>query len=391
MDMDAFFASIEERDNPELRGKAVIVGSPPGMREVVSTCNYEARKYGVRSAMSSDEAYRRCPHAVFVTPHFYKYKEASDKVHAIMAEYTDKIEFVSLDEGYMDVTGSELVFGKAEDIALEIQRRVLNTVGTTCSVGVGYSMMSAKCASEEKKPRGFFVIRTPEEFAALMRDRPVRELYGIGTKTAEKLTSMGLRTVGQLASVPSERLKLFGSMGEEIKKHALGLDSREVVPNAPQKSIGRETTFLKDISDREFLTDTLLLLAGDVSYRLHAKGLWGRTVTLKIKFADMKSITRSYSGKYVRSSDEICRIAARLLEEQPLTKQVRLIGVSVSNLTDKAYAQLSFDSDPNSEQKAGALDNTVFRLKQEFGRGILKTAKEISAEKHLSELYEHSD
>ena len=166
--MDAFFASIEERDNPELVGKPVIVGSPPGTRGVVSTCNYIARQYGVRSAMSSAEAYRRCPHAVFVKSHFNKYTEASSQVHSIMAEYTDKIEFVSLDEGYMDVTGSELLFGSAEKIAREIQKRVFETVRTTCSVGVGYSMMSAKCASEEKKPRGFFVIDSPEKFSEIM-------------------------------------------------------------------------------------------------------------------------------------------------------------------------------------------------------------------------------
>lgn len=390
LDMDAFFAAIEERDNPQLRGKAVIVGSPPGMRGVVSTCNYEARKYGVRSAMSSDEAYRRCPHAVFVQPHFSKYKEASDKVHAIMAEYTDKLEFVSLDEGYMDVTGSELLFGKAEDIAPEIQRRVFETVGTTCSVGVGYSMMSAKCASEEKKPRGFFVIRTPEEFAALMRDRPVRELYGIGTKTAEKLTSMGIRTIGQLAAAPESRLRSFGNMGAEIKNHALGLDSREVVTSAPPKSIGRETTFLKDISDRGLLRDTLLLLAGDISYRLHLKGMWGKTVTLKIKFADMKSITRSYSGKYVRGSDEIYRTAETLFEAQTLSKPIRLIGVSVSNLTDKAYVQLSFNTDVSGDDKNSVLDNTLFKLKREYGRGIIKTAKEIAAEGRLYEEYENN-
>lgn len=390
LDMDAFYASIEERDNPELIGKPVIVGSPPGTRGVVSTCNYIARKYGVRSAMSSTEAYRRCPHATFVKPHFKKYKEASDIVHSIMAEYTDKLEFVSLDEGYMDVTGSELLFGSAEKIAKEIQRRVYESVGTTCSVGVGYSLMSAKCASEEKKPKGFFAINNPEEFLTLMYDRPVGELYGIGKKTAERLTNMGIKTVGRLASTDPDRLASFGSMGAELINHARGIDNREVITDAAPKSIGRETTFLKDVTDRELLCDTLLLLSGDVSYRLYKHEMWGKTVTLKIKFMDMKSITRSYSGKYVRSTEQIYKIAARLLEHEALPKAVRLIGVSVSNLTDEPYVQLSFDSEANSAIKESALGDTILKIKTEFGRNMLKTAKELAAEERLTKEYEES-
>lgn len=385
--MDAFFASIEERDNPELVGKPVIVGSPPGTRGVVSTCNYIARQYGVRSAMSSAEAYRRCPHAVFVKSHFNKYTEASSQVHSIMAEYTDKIEFVSLDEGYMDVTGSELLFGSAEKIAREIQKRVFETVRTTCSVGVGYSMMSAKCASEEKKPRGFFVIDSPEKFSEIMNDRPVGELYGIGKKTAEKLIHMGIKTIGQLSKTDPDRLISFGNSAIELINHARGLDTREVVPDAPPKSIGRETTFLKDTDDRELLCDTLLILSNDVSYRLFRKGMWGKTVTLKVKFADMKSITRAYSGIYIRSSEQIYKTVKKILDEQPLPKPVRLIGVSVSNLTDKAYEQISFEPEAKVNEKASALGDTILKIKQEFGRNALKTAKEIAAEERLTNEY----
>lgn len=386
LDMDAFFAAIEERDNPELRGKPVIVGAPPGTRGVVSTCNYIAREYGVRSAMSSNEAYRRCPHAVFVQSHFAKYREASELVHAIMAKYTDKIEFVSLDEGYMDVSGSELLFGSAENIAKELQRRVFETVGTTCSVGVGYSMMSAKCASEEKKPRGFFVINSPEEFMKLTKDRPVGQLYGVGVKTAEKLCRIGIKTIGQLAEASPDRLYPFGNMGIEMKKHAMGQDEREVIPEAPPKSIGRETTFLKDTLDKELLCDTLLLLAEDVGYRLHKKGLWCKTVTLKIKYADMKSITRSRSDRYVRSGDEIYRIAKEILMSEQIEKPIRLIGVATSNLTDTAYEQVTFE-DEATKEKSEILNDTIFRLKEEFGRGMLKTAKEIAAEEYVLKEY----
>ncbi|MDY4212523.1 MAG: DNA polymerase IV [Eubacteriales bacterium] len=383
LDMDAFFASVEERDNPAIVGKPVIVGSPPGTRGVVSTCNYIARKYGVHSAMSSAEAYRRCPSAVFIKPHFAKYKDASDKVHAIMAEYTDKIEFVSLDEGYMDVTGSEFVFGAAEDIAKTIQRRVFETVRLTCSVGVGYSMMSAKCASEEKKPRGFFVIRSPREFAELMKNRPVGELYGIGKKTAERLNSIGIRTVGQLAAASDERLYMFKNMAHEMRLHAEGIDNREVTPNAAPKSIGRETTFLTDMdshkpSDRQTLYDTLYMLADDVSFRLYRKGLWCKTVTLKLKFADMKSITRAYSGGCVRSREKLYSAAKSLFDGETINKNVRLIGISTSNLTDIKCEQLSFMAQSGEDMQKEVLSDTVMRLKNDFGRGAIKTAKELA-------------
>ena len=385
LDMDAFFASIEERDNPSLKGKPVIVGAPPGTRGVVSTCNYIARRFGVHSGMSSKEAYQRCPDAVFVNPHFSKYKEASNKVHKIMSRYTDMIEFVSLDEGYMDVTGSELLFGSAEKIAKELKKLVFETVRVTCSVGVGYSMMSAKCASEEKKPNGFFVISSPEEFCALMHPRSVRELYGIGGKTAERLFSMGIKTIGQLANQPPERLRRLGPSGEELIKHAKGIDNRKVTANSTPKSIGRETTFLKDITDKDLLYDTLLLLSEDVSYRLYLRGLWCKTVTLKIKFSDMKSITRAQTGRYLKDSDEIYKTAKQILDCQTLVSPVRLIGVTGSNLTDKAYVQLSFDGSDSAE--SNVLGNTMFNIKQKFGRGTIKTAKEIVAKAHLADEY----
>lgn len=379
--MDAFFASIEERDDPSLKGKPVIVGSAPDERGVVSTCNYIARKYGVRSAMSSAEAYRRCPHAVFIHSHYGKYKEASDIVHSIMSEYTDQIEFLSLDEGYMDVTGSEFLFGSAEKIAKEIQKRVYESVGTTCSVGVGYNMMSAKYASEEKKPNGFFVINTPDEFKKLTHDRPVGELYGVGVKTAEKLVSMGIKTIGQLANIPESRLLRFGSLGSELKAFAGGIDSRVVVPNAAPKSLGRETTFQTDTTDRELLKDTLLLLSSNVSYRLYSNNLWGRTVTLKVKYSDMKSITRSSSGEFLRSCDGIYKSVSKILDKTNLEKPVRLIGVAVSNLTDNTYEQLSFNE--CSDLQKNDLGDTILKLKSKFGTDVIKTAHEINAEHNL--------
>lgn len=392
LDMDAFFAAIEERDNPELYGKPVVVGAPPGSRGVVSTCNYEARKYGIRSAMSSAEAYRRCPHAVFVPCHFSKYTEASRRVHAIMAAYTDQLEFLSLDEGYMDVTGSQRFFGSAEEIARTVQRKVFETVGTTCSVGVGYNMLTAKLASEEKKPRGFFVIQNQEEFARLMENRPVGILYGVGKKTEERLLHMGIRTVGQLAAAPLSRLAVFGSMGQELSEFARGIDSRSVTPNSPSKSLGKETTFSYDVTDPSVLRDTLLLLAGAVSDRLKSKGLWCRTVTLKIKYSDMHSITRSRSGFLFHRTDDIYQTAAALFDQLGNSRPIRLIGITAGNLTESGYEQLCFtDLEERVSGKETALDQVVTKLKDTYGREKLKTAKEMLAEQHLHQEFEKNN
>lgn len=387
--MDAFYASIEERDNPALLGKPVIVGAPPGTRGVVSTCNYEARKYGVRSAMSSQEAYRRCPHAVFVSSHFDKYIKASEQVHHIMQQYTDCIEFLSLDEGYMDVTASERFFGSAESIARSIQEQVYETVGTTCSVGVGYNMLTAKLASEEKKPRGFFVIPNQDSFLQLTADRPVGILYGIGKKTEERLQRMGIRTVGELRRTSPARLSSFGVLGEEMLLYAKGIDHRKVTPNAPSKSIGKETTFLKDVTDMSMLKDTLLLLCRTVSDQLKAKQLLCRTVTLKLKFSNMQSITRSLSGKLTNQADRIYQTAVTLLEQNAPQEPIRLIGVSTGNLTESGYEQISFeDLNAKKDHKDEKIDSVVTQLRNSFGKDKVKTAKELLAEQHLKQEYE---
>ena len=388
LDMDAFYAAIEERDNPELRGKPVIVGAQPGKRGVVSTCNYEARKYGVHSAMSSSEAYRRCPHAIFIPCHFEKYQEASRQVHAIMEQYTDQIEFLSLDEGYMDVTGSEMLFGDAEAIARAIQRQVFETVGTTCSVGVGYNMLTAKLASEEKKPNGFFVIEDQENFCKLMSARPVGILYGIGKRTVERLRTMGIRTVGDLASAAPARLLSLGKLGPELQDYAKGIDHRKVTPNAPPKSIGKEITFPEDVKDKDVLLDTLLLLSRQVSDRLLKQDLFCRTVTLKVKFSDMQGITRSMSGKMIHHADDLYQIVKELFLQLQLFQPIRLIGVTAGNLSDAGYEQLHFgDMEDVHSKKEETLNKVVTSLRDTYGKNKLKTAKELMAEQHLRERY----
>lgn len=396
VDMDAFFAAIEVRDNPELKGKPLIIGALPTERGVVSTCSYEARKYGIHSAMNIKEAYNRCPHGIYMHGDHRKYAEASNQIHEIMLKYTDCIEFVALDEGYMDVTGSLRLFGDAETIGRQLKKEIFERVGVTCSVGISYCMMAAKLASEEKKPDGFFVIPNPDALVELIRERPVGVISGIGAKTAEKLKQMGILTVDDLLKTPIERLDAFGVAGREMLKLASGMDDREVVANAAAKSIGREHTFQYDIEKLDALEDTLLLLARDVSLRAKRQGVWGRTVTLKVKFSNMKSITRSKSGDAVNSAKEIYSCAAELLKKEKLVQKVRLIGVSLSNLQDSPegdFAQLSlteqFEPEKSTAKKKNkALEDTIFDLHTRYGRNILKTGKELEVHQKYFETEE---
>ena len=385
LDMDAFFAAIEVRDNPELKGKPLIIGALPSERGVVSTCSYEARKFGVHSAMNIKEAYRRCPQGIFMHGDMKKYASVSEEIHKIMLKYTDCIEFVALDEGYMDVTASLRLFGNAEAIGRQLKQEVFEKVGVTCSVGVSYCMMGAKLASEEKKPDGFFVIPDKESLIELIHKRPVGVISGIGSKTAEKLKTMGIITVEDLLNTPAERLDTFGGSGREMLKMASGNDDRLVVGDSAVKSIGREHTFQTNITDMSVLEDDLLLLSGDVSFRAKRNSLWGKTVTLKVKFSNMKSITRSKTGEVINSARDIFAVARELLRHEKINESVRLVGVTLSNLQDspdEEFRQMTlFDHlEPGKEDKKlknRTLENTIFDLHTKYGRKILKTGKEL--------------
>ncbi len=385
IDMDAFFASVEVRDNPSLKGKPLIIGALPNERGVVSTCSYEARKYGIHSAMNIKEAYRRCPHGIFMHGNMKKYAEASEKIHQIMLKFTDEIEFVALDEGYMDVTHSLRIFDSAEKIGRQLKKEIYEAVGVTCSVGISYSMMGAKLASEEKKPDGFFVIPDKTALVDLIKKRPVNVIGGIGSKTAEKLKHLGIVTVEDLINAPMESLSVLGTMGTELQRRACGEDNRLVESDGTPKSIGREYTFQKDVADIKVLEDALVMLSRDVSLRAKRQRLWGRTVTLKIKFCDMKSITRALSGDATNSAKDIFSRADWLLKKEKLTNSVRLVGVTISNLQnspDSQFKQISLfdefeDNKTKAKEKERALDDAIFDLHTKYGRGILKTAKEL--------------
>ena len=379
--MDMFFAAVEIRNNPELVGKPLIIGALPSERGAVSTCSYEARKFGVRSAMSIKEAFRLCPEGIYMRPNGHKYTEASKQIHKIWNDYTDLCETISLDEGFLDVSGSEHLFGGAAAIGHEIRRRVKDETGLTCSVGIGYSMMSAKLASEEKKPDGFFEILTPEALRNLIIDRSVRTIYGVGAKTAAELQRIGITTVRGIYESRQAVIHLLGNHGRQIIDLADGIDTRRVTPYAEPKSIGNEHTFQQDIKDFDYLRDVLLLVAQKLSFDIRLKGIYARTVTLKVTYSDMKQITRAKSGEPTDRASVIYETASALLDKIE-KRLVRLVGISLSGFSDTPDQQMTlFDSGDNGQHDK--LSESMMKLQIKYGRDIVKTASELRAEKRV--------
>ena len=344
VDMDAFFASVEIRDDPSLRGKPLIIGALPNERGVVATCSYEARKYGIHSAMNIKEAYRLCPNGIFMHGNYDKYKAVSKQLHEIWDQYASVSEAVALDEAYLDVTEQAGGWEGARSIAHTIKRRTWEELGLSCSVGVAYSKTAAKTASEEKKPNGYYEILTKEDYVNLIRNRDVQVLYTVGEKTAQKLKAVGIRTVRDIQDRQDDVVRLLGKQGQWIVQLALGSDDRKVIPYRPEdaKSISREVTFQEDVEDFEYLKDALFLLALSVEHRSRRYGLYGKGVTLKLTYADMKSISRSKTFLHDVNAYTMYLEASRmldLLEKRP----VRLIGVGTYHLSAEEERQLSFE------------------------------------------------
>ena len=359
VDMDAFYASVEVRDNPLLAGKPLIIGALRTERGVVATCSYEARKYGIHSAMNIKEANRLCPNGIYLHGNFEKYRSVSAELHKIWNEYASVSEYIALDEAYLDVTEKAGSTERARAFALEIKRRVLEEQRLTCSVGLAYSKTAAKTASEEKKPNGYYEILSPEVFRQLLSDRDVRALYSVGAKTAEKLNQIGIYKVRDIQGRSEEIVRLLGKQGRTIVELAAGVDDRRVIAYRPEdaKSISREITFQEDVYDYEFLKHVLLLLSISVKRRAARLGLHGKGVILKLTYANMKSITRSKLLPGTDHSITIYREAANLLA-QVQHQPVRLIGVGIYHLTGNDFEQLVLDgfdperkSDPESEME----------------------------------------
>jgi len=350
VDMDAFYASIELRDDPTLAGKPLAVGGAEGARGVISAAGYEARKYGVHSAMPTVQARALCPQLIVLPPDLEKYTAVSREIMQIFRSFTPLVEPLSLDEAFLDVAGCELLFGDAVEIGRAIKLEILRRTGLVASVGVASSKFLAKLASDMDKPDGFRVIR-PEEALDVLRPLPVSKIFGVGERTAKRLEALGVRTIGELAALERDDvMQRFGATGAWIHDLAHGIDTRRVTPRREEKSYSCERTFSKDIASREELRLRLLEFCEELAFRLRDSGLRARTVTLKARFSDFKTITRTKSLPFTTNVGvRFYSVARELLERVP-QQPLRLLGVSLSGLDDVRTPRqgLLFGSDPGA-------------------------------------------
>ncbi len=380
--MDAFYASVELRDRPELRGQPVAVGGRADQRGVIAAASYEARKYGVHSAMPTAQALRQCPGLVLLPADFDKYTGASQEIMGIFQRYTPLVEPLSLDEAFLDVEGCERLHGDAPTIGRALKADILRETGLVASVGIAPSKFLAKLASELGKPDGFKVIEA-HEIRAVLDPLPVSKIFGVGERTAKRLESLGVTTVSQLASRPrDEVMSEFGASGAWIHDLAHGIDPRRVNPRREEKSHGLERTFERDISAREELRLVLYEFCEEVSHELRHRGLRGRTITLKARYANFKTLTRSRTLDLpVNLGKRIYAVARELLERLP-PGALRLLGVQLSNLSDvRAPVQASLfgglEANPGGvtaeveEQKLERTTQALDKLRARFGPGTV--------------------
>ena len=381
IDMDAFYASIEQLDNPDLRGRPLIVGG--GRRGVVSTASYEARRYGVHSAMPIGEARRLCPQAVFVLPRMERYAEMSRRVREVLQSFSPLVEMASVDEAYLDATGLERLFGPVENMGRSLKEAVTeSTGGLTCSVGIAPVKFLAKIASELRKPDGLFLLRH-EDVEGFTAQLEVGRIPGVGKKFVRALATLGVRTGGDVVRYPREFWeRRFGKPGTILYDRARGVDRREVVPWTPPKSESAETTFDTDSTDREFLRAWLLRHAERVGRSLRRQGLAGRTVTLKIKYADFRQITRQATlPARTNSTQTLYETGCALLAALRLEGRVRLIGLGVSGFESPRVQQLSLTDgkepqvSAGQEERRGRLDNALDLLRDRYGKDAVVRGK----------------
>jgi DNA polymerase IV len=383
VDMDAFFVSVELLDEPSLRGRPVVVGGA-GDRGVVAAASYEARAYGIRSAMPSTRARRLCPDAVFLQGRYWRYQEVSAAVFAVFRDVTPLLEGISLDEAFLDVTGARRLLGDGPTIAAGIRRRVLEEQGLTCSVGVAPRKLTAKLASEAAKPtasldgprpgRGVVVVEEEAELEFL-HAHPVRALWGVGPATAARLDRLAVRTIGDLAALREEALvsALGQAAGHHLHALAWGRDERPVVPDAKPKSIGHEETFAADHHTHDTLDRELVRLADAVATRLRKAAVAGRTVQVKVRFHDFRTITRSETvSEAIDEAPALLRVARRLLAGIDPSQGVRLLGVSVAQLAAGTGHQLSFDEVTTTGW--GGATRAVDEIRERFGDAAIVPA-----------------
>ena len=381
-DMDAFYASVEERDRPELVGKPVIVGGLPEKRGVVSAANYVARKYGVHSAMPSAMAHRLCPHGIYLPPRIDYYAEISGQIREIFERFTPLVEPLSLDEAFLDVTGSEGLFGPAVEIGRQIKQVIRAELRLVASVGVAPNKFLAKIASDLKKPDALVVVE-PDKVQEFLDPLPVERLWGVGKQSSKVFEKLGIRTIAQLRQCLLGILQAhFGSSGEHLWDLAHGRDDRPVVPEREAKSISNETTFERDIADMDVLRAWLVDLVEQVGWRLRQQGLRGRTVHLKVRFADFSLITRSQTlPEPTDITQELWWTADELLCHRLPAGHlpVRLVGMGVGGLDDTGLVQgMLFDAGERAKQ--GRVDDVADEIKEKFGAGALRRGSSLRGE-----------
>jgi DNA polymerase-4 len=372
-DMDAFYASVAELDDPSLRGKPVVVGA--GIRGVVLSANYPARKFGIRAAMPVGRAKRMAPNAIFVTPDHHRYAEISAKVMEIFESFTPYVEPLSLDEAFMDVTGAQKLLGTPREIGQAIRKRVHDECGITCSVGIASNKFIAKLASGHCKPNGLLEI-PDDRVISFLHPLPVRDLWGVGPKTAEQLERLGLHQISDIANTPLETLKraLGDATGEHLYELSWGRDFRTVVVDDPEQSIGANETFSYDMDDPEAILREYLKLTERASTRLRNRNLFAKTISITVRFADFKTITRSKTLPLpISSTHEIYQVVKDLYEALKLDRaRLRLVGVSLSNLRDDAPEQLMLGQREKGWREA---ESAVDKAAARFGERSVRPAR----------------
>ncbi len=386
VDMDAFYASVEERDRPELKGKPVIVGGTADKRGVVAAANYIVRQFGVHSAMPSATAQRLCPQAIFLPCRLDYYAEVSRQIRDIFHRFTPLVEPLSLDEAFLDVSGSKALFGPAESIGHQIKDAISEEVDLVASVGIAPNKFLAKIASDLDKPDGFVVV-DPDAIQEFLDPLPVGRLWGVGRRASKVFEGLGVRTIGQLRQLPVELLQShFGSHGEHLWKLAQGIDHRSVVPDREAKSISHETTFAADIDDQEILRNWLLQLTEQVARRLRRNSLQGRTVEIKVRFADFKTITRSRKLLEPSSNTQDLWEAVEDLYNTRVPSghpPVRLLGMGVSDIDRSGVTQAQlFDSD--AREKHARVDEVGDLLRERFGSQALSRGSTLDRKRDRS-------
>ncbi len=381
MDMDAFYAAVEQLDQPALRGKPVIVGGR-SKRAVVSTASYEARKYGVRSAMPMFQALALCPQAIVVPVRMERYQMVSAEVMTILAEFSPLVEQVGIDEAFVDIRGTQTLLGDPRTIALAIKTRIRAAIGLTCSIGLAPLKFLAKIASDMQKPDGLTII-SPDQTAAFINELAIEKVPGVGPATLVQLKSMGIRRLGDVARVPEKQLQAkLGKAALRLTALARGLDDSEVMPFRPVKSMGAENTLGENTSDLNLLKKHLLMHAERVGRELRSGRAKARSLQLKIKFADFKQITRSTMlEKPTQSSESLYAAAVQLLLQTRLPKPVRLIGISASNLVSSATPVQQDLIQGEAEQKWEKLDHTLDSIAERFGNHMIAKATLTEKEK----------